>query len=139
MIFFYKIRNNTFRTYDTQTKEFETIDRPPYNATNHIYYVFDEYGSDEGILQFITDFTKWVHELKEGLGINYFTFKNHPGAIPLIVKKFCPHLDEFEDIDMLENSWIQKCNESSIQVLRKKGISGCFGYDFKAFYLSIMG
>jgi hypothetical protein len=138
MIFYYKKNDNSFRIYDTDKKQFETVDKLTFGKGN-IYYVFKGYDSDEKILEFIDKFHIWCKELKESTKIDYKRFKSHIGAIPLIVKNLCKHFDEFEDIDQIESGWLEKCCKSYQHILTKKGISNCYGYDFKAFYLSIMG
>lgn len=136
MKFYYK-KGDQFRVYDCNTKEFETINRLPYDCKT--FYVFSDYGSDEGILQFINDFKQWNNELKEVTKIDYLKYNSHQGAIPLIVKKLCKHFDKFDDTDVVEALWIEKCNNAGLQILKQEGKQECYGYDFKAFYLSIMG
>lgn len=141
MIFYYDLSDNRFRTYNTKTKEFETVNRLPYKD-EYVYYVFKDaiYGGDDGMLKFIEDFDMWCKELKECTKIiDYKRFRCHQGAITLIVKKLCPHFDKFGEIDSIESKWLEKCSKSYLHTLTTKGIIDCYGYDFKAFYLSIMG
>lgn len=135
--YFEKVKGEVYRMYDTETKEFSTIERLPYDK--QIFYVFNGYTSDEGILKYIVSFTQWSKELEEVTKIKYMKFRNHTGAIQLIVKNICDTFDDFEDIDAIEASWIEKCQNGGLQQILKKGKLECFGYDFKAFYLSILG
>lgn len=133
----YYEKNDDYRMYDTENKELETIERLPYDK--QIFYCFDGYASDEGILKYIDDLKQWSNELKEITKIDYMKFRNHEGAIPLIVKNLCKEFDNFDEPDITESLWMEKCNNAGLQTILKKGKRECFGYDFKAFYLSIMG
>eukprot|EP01040_Poterioochromonas_malhamensis_P006084 gene6084-6550_t len=134
---YYYEQGEKYRIYCTETKEFETIERLPYDK--QIFYTFKGYESDEGILKYIEDLKQWTKELKETTKIDYLKFRTHSGAIPLIVKNLCKTFDDFDNIDMTEASWLEKCNNSGLQKLLKTHKGQCYGYDFKAFYLSVLG
>jgi hypothetical protein len=134
---FYYEKIDGYRIYDTETTKFTTVSKVPYDK--NIYYVFEGYASDEGVLRFINDFGRWVEEIKSETKIDYFKLKSHEVAIPMMCKFMCPRLNECEEIDVTEAQWMEKCNNSGIQLMLQKGKNECYGYDFKAFYLSMMG
>jgi hypothetical protein len=134
---YYFEKNDDYRLYDTETKTFSTVERLPYDK--QIFYTFDGYASDEGLLKYIDDLKQWTKELKETTKIDYMKFRTHNGAIPLIVKNICKEFDNFEEPDVTEATWIEKCNNSGLQMLLKEGKRECYGTDFKAFYLAILG
>lgn len=134
---YYYEKTDSYRMYDTETKQFTTIDRLPYDK--QIFYVFKNYASDEKLLKYIEDLKQWSKELKEETKIDYLKFRTHTGAVQLIVKNLCETFDDFEDIDAIEASWIERCSNCGLQQLLKKGKRECHGYDGKSFYLSILG
>jgi hypothetical protein len=136
MIFNYK-KNDDFRIYDTETKKFSTVSKVPNDKPN--YYVFDGYASDEGLVKFARHFRDWVSEIKEGIKFDYLKYKDHNGAKHGLRKFYCSKISEFEDINMTEFHWIEKCYNAGLQVLLQQGTHECYGYDIKACYLSIMG
>jgi hypothetical protein len=126
--------------YNSHTKKIETVDRLSYGKDSKIYYVFEDYATHEGLEQFEqfeTDFNQWCDEIH--FVINYKRFKCHESAIEAIVKNHCDYYDEFEPSDIKEALWLEKCNNSGLQKLLKAGEMQCCGYDFRAFYLSLLG
>eukprot|EP01038_Epipyxis_sp_PR26KG_P018554 gene18554-26213_t len=113
MKFYYKI-GDSYRIYDITTKQYKTVEELTHKKTAN-FYVFDGYNSDEGLKK-----------------------DHHASTINHICKFNCPRLDEFEDIDPIEFNWIEKCYNGGLQILRSTEKQECFGYDFKACYLSIL-
>ena len=137
MKFYYKIGDN-YRIYDITTKKYETVEELTYKKTAN-FYVFDGYNSDEGLVKFARHFRDWANEINTLIKFDYTKCRDHASAINQIYKFNCPRLNEFEDIDMIEFNWIEKCNNGGLQILRSTEKQECFGYDFKACYLSILG
>ena len=139
MRFYYELHSDKYRIYDDETDKFETVDRLQFDK--NIYYCFKGYDNDDKVRLFVKEFKQWCQELKTVTKgkIDYLKFNTHRGANYLIPQNYCPRLSEFGPIDLIESSWIEKCNTAGIQKLYQNGKHQCYGYDFKAFYLTLLG
>jgi hypothetical protein len=136
--YFYYESGDKFTMLNCTTREITTSRKLPYGKNNHIFYALgDNYASHEGLKQFEKDFNKWCNEIY--FVINYRRFISHQFAIEAIVKNHCDHYEDFEASDIIEALWLEKCNNSGLQKIFKKGELQCYGFDFKAFYLSLLG
>ena len=136
---FYFELNDKYRVYDTETYTCYTIDELVYkNCAN--FYIFDGYETnDDGLKLFAKHFKEWSEEINKSIKFDYSKCKDHASAIKQICVFNCKRLEEFEKIDIIEFQWIEKCYNGGLQVLRSKEKQECYGYDFKACYLAILG
>eukprot|EP01038_Epipyxis_sp_PR26KG_P018496 gene18496-26099_t len=138
--FYYQSGDNYNRLYDTTTNKYETVNSLTYKNTAN-FYIFDDYESnDNGLKLFARHFRDWADEINTSIKFDYSKCKDHASAAIRQICVFnCPRLEEFEDIDAIEFSWIERCNNGGLQILLNKEKQQCYGYDFKACYLSILG
>jgi hypothetical protein len=139
MVNFYYQSGDNYRVYDTTTNKYETVNSLTYKNTAN-FYIFNDYESnDNGLKLFARHFRDWSEEINASIKFDYSKCKDHASAIRQICVYNCPRLEEFEDIDVKEFAWIERCNNGGLQILLNKEKQQCYGYDFKACYLSILG
>jgi hypothetical protein len=102
----------------------------PYEATH------------DGLLQYANDFQIFTTELRqrERCFIDYTFYYTDNNAVEGIFKQFCKDTgyESHEDISPTEMKWMRLCNNGGLMYC-KPGEYDCHGYDFKMFYLRILG
>jgi len=96
--------------------------------------------TDKSLKQFADDFETWVSQLKNNdlFKFDYVKYKSHEQACVEMFKKLCHGLyDDMEDIDKIEYSFIEACNNSGLRYC-KAGKYNCYGYDFSSQFPSIL-
>ena len=142
MKFYYENKNaGYYRVYDMKTCKF-TIEY----TLPHAFHTFKDYeNSDKGLLKYIADFKVWNNDLKTNniFKLDYEQFKKHDTAVDIVFTKKLVDEDftKFEEPDMIEFGWIEKCNNGSIQKLycKKNTKIQSYGYDFKSTYGYFLG
>ena len=92
--------------------------------------------TEEDLIAYAKDFSKWVTEMKtrKGYRINYLKYFRDSYAVYNIFQMLSDYkLDLMEPVTAEEYEWISKCSNSAIQYC-KPGEYESYGYDFKTNY-----
>lgn len=144
--FYYRIEEAKVRAYCQEDNTYETTDlytmtRSETRVKNRAYFLFKGYdATDEGLLQFANDFSKWRNEIQTDkiFKFDYKKYKNHSDATRQFLIMMCKKkLEEFDAIDNIEFKWIERCANNGLQSCTL-GKYDCYGYDGKAFYGTTM-
>ena len=138
---FYKTLEDEHRClYDDD--QFETLDYLPDSKDCHHFEVFKGYdATDDGLTKFKADMVRWNEELKnnEILPIDYFKYFTHYSAVLMTFKRLCKgKYEDHEKIDATESKWIEATHNGGLTYCNN-GIHDSYGFDFTAFYPSLMG
>jgi hypothetical protein len=153
-IVYYLLDEFLKRTYNSETKEFQTVQQLP-ESCNQFYMPAKKYKStDEDLIKYSNDLLEsnnqyksyykfkgykqpfdYITEFKKKTG-GYF-YKTHSWNIIRFFKIFT-NADLFdkiiqEVIKKEESSWSLKCNNGGL-IYSDVGTYQCYGYDFKNFY-----
>jgi hypothetical protein len=108
----------------------------------HNYEVFKGYdATDEGLIKFKSDMIKWNEELKDNdiLRIDYFKYFTHYISVLMTFKRLCKgKYEDHDTIDSIESKWIEATHNGGLTYCNS-GIHNSFGFDFTAFYPTLMG
>ena len=83
----------------------------------------------------------WNEELKDNniLTIDYFKYFTHYIAVLMTFKRLCKgKYEDHEPIDATESKWIEATHNGGLTYCNS-GIHNSYGYDFSAFYPTLMG
>ncbi len=121
---------------------FETLEYLPDTKECHHYELFKGYeATDDGLVKFKLDMIRWNEELKNNdiLTIDYFKYFTHYSAVLMIFKRLCKgKYEDHEPIGAIESKWIEATHNGGLTFCNS-GIYDSFGYDFSAFYPTLMG
>ena len=84
---------------------------------------------------------RWNEELKDNniLTIDFFKYFTHYIAVLMTFKRLCKgKYEDHEPIDATESKWIEATHNGGLTYCNS-GIHNSYGYDFSAFYPSLMG
>lgn len=93
--------------------------------------------TDDDLLEYKNDFNIWVDELKNNpyLKIHFKKYYNNYTATENTFKRLAKgKFENFEDVDGIENEWMNRCHNGALVYLKSKGTYQCYGYDFKGYY-----
>lgn len=143
MVKVYFQKNNEYRVYNTETFQFttESFEEIDYKG----YFMFKDYEpTDKGLLKYATDFVQECNELKsnEVFKLDYIKkFKNHYQAVIIVGKMLLKDVSEFEETSMIEYSYMEKCNNGSLQKLNcsKGTTTESYAYDFTSQWPYMLG
>ena len=140
LVFFKTLEDNHRCLYDND--QFETLEYLPDTKDCHHYEVFKGYdATDDGLTKYKLDMIRWNEELKNNdiLPIDYFKYFTHYSAVLMTFKRLCKGKYEDHDaIDAIESKWIEATHNGGLTYCNS-GIYESFGYDFSAFYPTLMG
>jgi hypothetical protein len=140
---YYEKSDGTYRCYNTETEQLETLNKLPFSiGTFHIMKGYE--ASDKGIMDYYTDFNKWQNELRYNkiLSIRYDKYYNHRSAVELTFKRLSKNkYEHFESIEMTEHNLINKCPNGGLAYLNPDcadKLLDCYSFDFTANYPTIL-
>ena len=140
LVYFKTLEDNHRCLYNDD--HFETLEYLPNNNEYHHYEVFKGYdATDDGLTKFKSDMIRWNEELKNNdvLTIDYFKYFTHYSAVLMTFKRLCKgKYEDHEPIDAIESKWIESTHNGGLTYCNS-GIYNSYGYDFSAFYPSLMG
>jgi hypothetical protein len=140
LVYFKTLEDNHRCLYNDDN--FETLDYLPDTKDCHHFEVFKGYdATDDGLIKFKSDMIKWDEELKnnEIMPIDYFKYYTHYSAVLMTFKRLCKgKYEDHEPIDATESKWIEATHNGGLTYCNS-GIHNSYGYDFSAFYPSLMG
>ena len=140
LVYFKTLEDNNRCLYNND--QFETLEYLPDMNDCHNYEVFKGYdATDEGLIKFKSDMIRWNEELKDSdfLTIDYFKYFTHYIAVLMTFKRLCKgKYEDHEPIDATESNWIEATHNGGLTYCNN-GIHNSFGYDFSAFYPTLMG
>ena len=140
-LFYYKTLEDNHRCL-YNNDQFETLEYLPDMNDCHNYEVFKGYdATDEGLIKFKSDMIRWNEELKDSdfLTIDYFKYFTHYIAVLMTFKRLCKgKYEDHDPIDAVESKWIEATHNGGLTYCNS-GIHNSYGYDFSAFYPSLMG
>jgi len=146
---FYKQNNKVYSiSEDNDNLTIEDNDKRDLPAYNY-FEMLTGYTNDlSGLLLFKADFNIWVSQLQKE-GIIYTKYYNHLSASYLTfnrystkqLKQYENKKDYFDNISLTEYNYFEKCKNSALLSINEKYLNkevDCFGYDFKAYYPSLL-
>ena len=140
LFYFKTLEDNNRCLYNND--QFETLEYLPDMNDCHNYEVFKGYdATDEGLIKFKADMIRWNEELKDSdfLTIDYFKYFTHYIAVLMTFKRLCKgKYEDHEPIDATESKWIEATHNGGLTYCNS-GIHYSYGYDFSAFYPTLMG
>lgn len=140
LVYFKTLDDNHRCLYEDD--HFETLDYLPDNTECHHYEVFKGYdATDDGLISFKADLIRWNEELKtnEILPIDYLKYYTHYSAVLMTFKRLCKgKYEDHETIDAIEARWIDMTHNGGLTYCNN-GTHNSYGYDFSAFYPTLMG
>ena len=148
-ITYYKTLYKQYRTYNSETKEFITMNFLP-TKTVSSFYMFGKYeANDEDLVRYSEDLYKSTEQLKtyhkfKGYKQRFdyiepfkmrdgkYMYKNHDSNIIKFFKLLASEtlLNTLEPITKIEAKWMKKTYNAGLQYLFKKGQFQSYGYDF---------
>jgi hypothetical protein len=142
MLVFYLISKTEVRTYNTETKKYVTMATYElYKQKTYFYMTQGFEPTDTGLLNYSKQLLIWGDELKNNnkFKIDYIKFGSHRNAVVRMFEKLChDKIDMFEEIDDIEYRWLESSNNSGLRYCKPGIYEDCHGYDFKAFYPTIL-
>ena len=135
-------KSSRYRIFDSKTKQYSWSDKLTFK---HEFSIFQGYeATDDGLFKYANDFNFWVSELKNNdiFKIDYTKFYTHDNATErmfVILSK--GKYEHFDDMNIVEFQWQQKCNRGAIVKLicKENATSESYGYDFKNTYPFLLG
>ena len=158
-IIYYNENNGFNRCYFSETKEIKSFEKLPENI--HRYHLLNGYeATDEGLIKYNDDFKNWVEEIKNETNFNYINSYNDNKAVWNFFyycssvkklfnngkyknnikkedenKEYKKYIDTFEDIDKIENKWIDACYNAGLMYFDNvKKVIDIHSYDFNLKY-----
>jgi len=143
-IFYFKL-NDKYHVLNKEDK-YVVLHAKPDNGGKvgeNVYSLFKGYEADEsGLRKYKKDFTKWAKQLRYNglLGIEYEKYYCHHDAAFLTFKRLSNYKwkEHTSKITKLENKYWEACNNGGLIYCAKPGIYDSYGYDFSAYYPSLM-
>jgi len=140
MYFYYFLNKAICRTYSTVTLKCTDINYHELHKTKS-FHIFKGYeATDDGLKKYAVDFQKWTTELmnNEIFKLDYLKFKTHKQAVDMMFKKLCHgKYEHCEPVDATEYKYIEACNNSGLRYCKPQKCES-YGYDFKAFFATIL-
>jgi hypothetical protein len=157
-LIYYRQLDGNFKTYNSDTKVIEVIERLP--KTGHKYFVMAGYEkivmingkkrkicNEESLIKYANDFKVWVQQLRKtemygGNGIRDIDYRfsfTHFMAVTATFKKLCK--DKYEHhhpIIRIEYDNFEGCYNAGLQYCGEPITCDSYGYDFSSQYLWIL-
>lgn len=139
----FKNDNGSFTVYNSNTGKITTERSISCEIYERRYELLKPYeATHDGLLKYANDFEIFTAELRERKPcfIDYKFYYSDSMAVEGIFKIFCKDTgyDTHQEISPIEVKWMKMCNNGGL-IYCKPGEYECFGYDFKMFYLRILG
>jgi len=142
-VYYFEDKNeDRFRVYDDVTYQYSWQDDEPKEG----YEIFKGFTcSDDGLIKFSCHFKEWCENLKDNeiWKCDYIErFKtNYVGCEVIFNWLKGNNLDDFQESDTIEFSWIERCNNNSVVKLfcEPGSIIDSYTYDFKLTFPTILG
>lgn len=148
---YYKTIDNMFRVcYDDQS--IQTLSHIPTTMSSFYLSGKSYEANDEDLKRYCIDIKVASDELSTASSIkfNYIEplvmkngktyYRTHQTNIETVFKMKSKGLyDSHEPIDIIEDTWFNRCNNGGLQFCEPGVYETCHGYDFSNFYASILG
>lgn len=150
-ISFYKNCDGSFRTYDFQSQQFDTVQYLPKQQSN--FFISGKYEpNDEELVRYANDLLTSAEQLKKSPHVKYFDYispfqlrnggqfiRTHTTNIENVFKILSKgKYENHEKITYTEYQWFEKTYNGGLLFVNP-GTHPSYGYDFKNFYASILG